>query len=140
VIAGDALACDNALPLLSVSGDESVSESASGTLTATATDRNDDALSYTWTQLSGTTATLTGADTATLGFTPGAISSDDELVFEVTVNDGTDSVSEQFTVAVTNEAEPVEEKKVTKSSNGSFGFLTLLLAPLALIGRRRKRK
>ena len=85
-------------------------------------------------------ATLTGADTATLGFTPGAISSDDELVFEVTVSDGTDSVSEQFTVAVTNEAEPVEEKKVTKSSNGSFGFLTLLLAPLALIGRRRKRK
>jgi hypothetical protein len=141
VIAGDALACDNALPLVSVSGDASVSESASGTLTATASDRNsDDTLSYTWTQLSGTTATLTGADTATLGFTPGAISSDDELVFEVTVSDGTDSVSEQFTVAVTNEAEPVEEKKVTKSSNGSFGFLTLLLAPLALIGRRRKRK
>ena len=90
--------------------------------------------------MGGTTATRTGADTATLGIKPGAISSDDELVFEVTVSDGTDSVSEQFTVAVTNEAEPVEEKKVTKSSNGSFGFLTLLLAPLALIGRRRKRK
>ena len=33
-----------------------------------------------------------------------------------------------------------ESNEEKKSSSGSFGFLTLLLAPLALIGRRRKRK
>ncbi|MEZ7275957.1 rhombosortase-dependent M36 family metallopeptidase [Pseudoalteromonas sp. 68 DY56-GL68] len=141
VIAGDTFACDNAMPVISVSGDESISESATGTLSVTATDRNsDDELTYAWTQVSGSAATLSGEDTATLSFTPGSISADEEVVFEVVVSDGVASVSEQVTVAVTNEAEPVvETPEPRNSSSGSFGFLTLLLAPLALVGRRRKR-
>ncbi|MBB1365353.1 rhombosortase-dependent M36 family metallopeptidase [Pseudoalteromonas sp. SR44-5] len=139
VIAGDAVACDNAAPIVTVTGELGIKESVTSTLNAVATDRNADELTYAWTQVSGTTATLSNADTAVLSFTPGAITSDEEVVFEVAVSDGTVSVTEQVTVAVSNEAEPVVEKPKSKSSSGSLGFLMLLLTPLAIFGRRRKR-
>ncbi|WP_404343404.1 rhombosortase-dependent M36 family metallopeptidase [Pseudoalteromonas mariniglutinosa] len=140
VIAGDSVACDNAAPLVTISAPDTVTESATATLTATATDRNGDQLTYSWSQVSGTSASLTGADTATLSFTPGSITSDEELTFAVTVSDGRIAITEDTVVMVTNEAEPVIETPASQSSSssGSLGLLSLLLTPLLFI-RRRKR-
>lgn len=139
LIAGDSVACDNAAPIVTITGETSVTESATSTLTAVVTDRNKDELTYSWTQVSGTSATISNTDTAVMSFTPGTTTSDEDVVFEVTVSDGQASVTEQVTVAVSNEAEPVVEQPQSKSSSGSFGFLMLLLTPFALLGRRRKR-
>ncbi|MEI8618593.1 GlyGly-CTERM sorting domain-containing protein [Pseudoalteromonas sp. B193] len=140
LVAGDSLACDNAAPLVLVeSASAEITESATGTITATATDRNGQTLTYAWTQVSGSAATLTGTDTATLSFTPAAITADEELVFEVAVSDGVTTVTQQSTVMVKNEAVatvPVTESK--SSGGGSFGFIALLLTPLVLFNRRRK--
>ncbi|KAA1157488.1 peptidase [Pseudoalteromonas fuliginea] len=140
VVAGDAVtSCDNAMPLLLVESDSAeITESGTGTITATATDRNGDALTYAWTQVSGTAATLSGIDTAILTFTPGSINADEELVFEVAVSDGTTTVAQQSTVMVKNEAVPVVPVTKKKSSGGSVGFIALLLTPLVWFNRRRK--
>ncbi len=132
VVAGDTYACDNVAPVVSVSGTTTLKESATGTLSAVATDRNGDALSYGWTQLSGPTATLSGTNTATLTFTPGSISADTQLVFELAVSDGSATTKETVQVQVTNEADVVAKK----SSSGSAGFIALLLMPLVALRRR----
>lgn len=141
VVAGDSItSCDNAMPLLLVENASSeISESETGTITASASDRNGDTLTFAWTQVSGSAATLSGEDTATLSFTPAAITADEDLVFEVAVSDGTATVMQQTTVTVKNEAEPVAPVVEKKSSSGSVGFIALLLAPLVWFNRRRKR-
>ena len=141
VVAGDSVnSCDNAMPFLLVENNSAeISESETGTITASASDRNGDELKYTWTQLSGTQAALSGADTATLSFTPAAVTADEELVFEVAVSDGTATVTEQTTVMVKDKPEPVTPVAEKKSSSGSVGFIALLLTPLVWFNRRRKR-
>ena len=61
-------------------------------------DTDDAALTYAWTQSSGPTATLSGANSAAPGFT--APHEDATLVFSLTVNDGTED-SAADTVAIT---------------------------------------
>jgi len=137
VIAGDSVTCDNRLPTVNVGDAIDVKGGASVSFTADAVDANGDALTYSWVQTAGTSATLTGADTATLAFTaPTANSGSETLTFELTVNDGTGSVVKSKSVNVTNA--PVI-KTVPKSSNsgGSTGLLALLLLPLALLRRRK---
>jgi fungalysin metallopeptidase (M36)/PA domain-containing protein/K319-like protein len=138
VVAGDSFACDNRLPTVTVGNDIEVTAGGSVSLMADAVDANGDALTYAWAQISGTTATLTGADTATLSFTaPTAPSGSDTLVFEVTVNDGTGSVVKSKSVNVTNPPVIVTPPK-SSNSGGSTGLLALLLLPLAMLRRRKQ--
>jgi hypothetical protein len=138
VVAGDSFACDNRLPSVTVSADTSVAEGGSITLSAEGIDT--DELTYTWTQTSGTTATITGADTATLSITAPQVSAGgDNLVFEVSVNDGTASVLKTVTVAVSDVPAPaVVTPPAKKSSGGSTSWLALLLLPLTLLRRRNQ--
>ncbi|KGJ99330.1 rhombosortase-dependent M36 family metallopeptidase [Thalassotalea sp. ND16A] len=138
VIAGDTNACDNRLPYLTVANDYEVNEGEDATLTATASDPNGDELTYSWTQVSGTAVTLAAADSANATFTAPEIASGSEaLVFELSVDDGSDTVSQQLTVTVQDVAvvEPEPEKK--SSSGGTTGLLALLLLPLAILRRRK---
>lgn len=135
VIAGNLANCDNTLPLVTISGDTSLTESATGSLTARATDRNDDLLSYVWTQTDGPAATLKGADQNRMSFTPTAITVDSDLSFTVTVSDGTESVSVSQTVRVANETQSTVPRN---SSGGTMGWLSLLLVPLAFLRRPQK--
>ena len=50
-------------------------------------DPNDDALTYEWTQTSGSNVILNNADTSTAMFTAPSVSSDTMLQFELTVSD-----------------------------------------------------
>ncbi|NRA60123.1 MAG: GlyGly-CTERM sorting domain-containing protein [Psychrobium sp.] len=143
VVAGDALACDNRpLVISSVTG-ESIPERVSaggafstGKLVVVATDIDDDELSYSWTQISGPTASIDDADKAIAVFTSPLISENTTLTFEVTVSDGTVSVMKEVSVDITNNPAPVAPTK--SSSGGALGMLSLLLVPFALL-RRRKR-
>ena len=142
VVAGDSVACDNRAPLLSdvKASVAELNEGGSFTLTATATDRDSaDKLSFSWKQLSGTAATLTNAATATASVTAPSIASGSEnLVFEVAVTDGTATTKSTVTVKVNDVPAPVVVTPPKQSSGGSMGWFALLLAPFALLRRRRK--
>jgi len=138
VVAGDTYACDNRLPIVSVSEVDAVNEGTAVTLSATATDGNDDDLTYSWVQTSGTAATIAGADTATATFSAPTISfGSDTLEFALTVSDGTGSVTETVSVTVNDVPAPVVVSKKSSSGGGSTGILALLLLPLALFRRRK---
>ncbi|OUS28794.1 peptidase M36 [Thalassotalea sp. 42_200_T64] len=139
VVAGDAKACDNRMPYLTVADDFAVNEGESASLAATASDPNGDELTYSWTQVSGTAVTLAAVDSANATFTaPEVVSGSEALVFELTVDDGRDTLSKQLTVTVQDVVVVVEpEPKKKSSSGGTTGLLALLLLPLAIFRRRK---
>lgn len=95
---------------------------------ANGSDVDGDDLTYTWTQVSGTSVEFTNGG-ENIGFT--APSGDHELVFSVVASDG-ELESEAGTATITVNA--VKED----TSGGSLGWLTMLLLPFAGL-RRRKR-
>ena len=140
VITGATSSCDNSAPKLTVAAPTAaVSETATGSITASATDRNEDTISYSWTQTAGPDATITSGDSATLTFTPPSISEDTELTFQVTASDGMAQVSESVKVNISNVNPTVTPPPTSSSSGSSMGWLALVLAPFAWV-RRRKQK
>ncbi|MBO1255044.1 rhombosortase-dependent M36 family metallopeptidase [Alteromonas sp. 5E99-2] len=141
IVAGDSIpleSCDNSLPKLDISSELSITEGNSGALSVAATDRNGDALTYSWTQTAGTSVNLVGADTETVTFNSPTISSDETLEFAVSVNDGTDTVSATAIVNVANVTPTPTETPSSSSGGGAMGWLTMLLLPVAFIRRRFK--
>ena len=64
-------------------------------------DPDGDALTYAWSQVSGTAVTLTGAGTAAPSFTAPLVNANETLVFQLIVNDGVvDSAADTVSVAV----------------------------------------
>ncbi|PKG82000.1 hypothetical protein CXF85_15825 [Colwellia sp. 75C3] len=119
----------NVAPTVSAGDEQSVASAGNVTLTATATDSDGSIVSYAWTQISGKTATITNADSATVTFVVPKVGKDESLVFSVTV---TDDLGKTSTAPVTiNVAAEVIE---TESSGGTFYFL---LAGLTLLTVRR---
>ena len=104
-VAGDSVVCDNSLPRVALdrTGD-STQEGGSVQVSATATDRNTtDVLSYSWAQVSGPEAELTGADTLDVTITSPRVKDTEILVFDFTVDDGSGGVvTERFSLEVTN--------------------------------------
>ena len=91
----------NSTPVVTLAESQSVIEGAEVSLTATAVDANNDRLSYSWTQLSGQSVTLSGANTAEAGFSaPTGLGGDNEFQFELTVTDGHATVTNTTTVKV----------------------------------------
>jgi hypothetical protein len=107
--AGDVNPCVNRLPNVSlVTSATEVKEGEAVSITAAAIDANaGDTLTYTWVQTSGTAATLTGKDTASLSFTAPNVDADEVLEFALTVNDGTDDVVSTVLITVKNNNIPV---------------------------------
>jgi hypothetical protein len=97
-------------------------------------DPDADPITYSWSQVSGSTVGLTGATTATPSFTaPGA---DDTLIFELTVSDGNFFDTDTITIYV-NAAGEMPGQSGSDDSGGSgctastTGIHTMLLALLA---------
>lgn len=119
-------------------GEVEVSAETGGTVTLSvnAEDPDGDELTYMWTQVSGSDVELEGQGTSEITFA--APSSSDELMFEVTVDDGRHTVSKMFNVAVSEPA-PVVEEDTGSSSSSSFGLLiSLFVLPLAILRRRMR--
>ena len=102
------------------------------TAKANGADIDQDALTYTWTQTSGTPVTFTNGG-ETISFT--APSGAQDLVFTVTASDG-ELESEPGIVTVKVTAKPTPPAK--KDDGGALGWLTALLLPLAAMRRRMK--
>ena len=81
--------------------DQRVLDESAVTLSGTVSDSDSTDLTYLWTQNPGSPAvTLTGSDTLMPTFTAPDVSSDVDLVFTLTVNDGTDTITDTVTVTV----------------------------------------
>ena len=64
-------------------------------------DPDNDTLTYSWTQVSGTAVTLNGADTAAPSFTAPLVNGTEDLIFELIVSDGqVDSAPDRVTVSI----------------------------------------
>lgn len=100
----DVTAQDNVPPIANAGQNLVVRGTETATLDATgSSDPDGDALTFAWSQVSGESVTLTGADTATPSFE--APNVDGDLVFEVTVDDGNGHTdSDRVTVSVSREA------------------------------------
>jgi hypothetical protein len=95
------------------------------TLSVTATDNENDSLTYQWTQ-DGVALANTGTS---LEFTAPDVSQDTTIAFSVTAFDGQNhSEAAQISVTVEN-----------RSNGGGMGLFALLLAPLVFIRRRKQR-
>lgn len=138
VIAGDSVACDPSMPLISLAaGSVTLPEDEQGSVTANVTFRNDMSdfdVDLVWEQISGPAATgLSGVNSNTLTFTPPQVSSTTNLQFQFTATAGEQTASDIVTVTVTDVPPP-------RSGGGSTGWLTLLLAPIAWVRRRNRSK
>jgi len=96
----------NTDPVVSAGGDQSTSEGMTVNLDGTATDSDiGDSLSFSWTQLSGTSVSISNGNTANASFdAPVVGEGGDTLVFQLAVNDGTATVTDTIEVAVSEAA------------------------------------
>lgn len=99
----------NSAPQASAGNDFTVFESVLVDLTGDGTDADGDPLSFSWSQASGPTVTLSGADSANASFTAPdvAAGAPQQLVFDLEVSDGTATASDTITVTVEENEPPV---------------------------------
>ena len=91
------------------------------------TDANNDELTYTWTQLSGTPVTIILSSPSEVKFNAPKVSSDETISFQLEVSDSKGNTD--TAVASTS--------IINKSSSGSFGWLMALLTPVLFLRRRK---
>ena len=99
----------NTAPVANAGSDQSVSSATSVTLDGTSSsDADNDSLTYSWTQTSGTSVTLSSSTASQPTFTAPTLNFGDSnlsLVFSLVVNDGTEnSTADTVTITVTSPA------------------------------------
>ncbi len=126
----------NNVPVITdVTADQTVDERTAVTLTVTATDADNDALTYRWV-VNGATVTLTGDTSDTVSFTAPDVTTATNLTVQVFVTDGFYEVSSEIRTITVNNIDTTPNPVVTppkkESSGGAFGYLILLIAGLRL--------
>jgi choice-of-anchor B domain-containing protein len=126
----------NIAPTVTAGDNRDVNPGETVTLTAVATDADNDAISYLWLQTSGAAVSLTNANSAAAQFL--APNSDATLVFSVTATDS-QQASATASVTITVKAVPpvaLPTPQIESSGGGgSLGWMSLLI--LGLLGMRR---
>ncbi len=104
VINSATVVASNTAPTANAGTAQTVASGASVTVSGSGSDAESDPLTYQWTQTAGTTVSLTGSTTATLGFTAPTLAvgaSNETLTFSLVVNDGTvDSAADTVVITV----------------------------------------
>ncbi|MFT3710793.1 MAG: M36 family metallopeptidase [Archangium sp.] len=97
----------NQAPVAVATGSAMLQVGATGVLSASSSsDPDGDALTFTWMQTGGPTATLSGASSVVTTFVAPSVTADTDLTFEVTVSDGSLTDSASVTVTVKAPATP----------------------------------
>lgn len=95
----------NSAPVVDAGSAQSAVEGATVQLAATATDADNDALTYTWSQSSGPTVTLNSTTTEDPSFTAPDVTSESDVVLSLSVSDGTATTSDTVTITITDSNE-----------------------------------
>ena len=126
----------NTTPTTDAGSDQTVEEQENVTLSGSGTDSDGSISSYIWTQTSGTSVTLTDANSATATFVAPDIAKDETLTFQLTVTDNdnataTDSVDifvqnlNQLPTANAGRDQTIEEQaSITLSGSGTDGSIS----------------
>ena len=129
----------NDAPIAVAGANQTVNSGAAVTLNGSASnDPDGDALSYQWTQTSGTAVTIANASSASASFTAPTVNSDQLLQFQLGVSDG--ALADVASTAVTVRRAAGNNAK--KGGSGSLDWLllaALLLAALPAVSARRLR-
>ena len=100
----------NQKPTAYAGQDQTVDEQTSVSIEGSGTDSDGSITSYNWTQVSGDTVTVTGADSANLSFDAPVAKTEVTLEFELTVTDNDGATAKDSVIVTVN---PVDEQKVT---------------------------
>ncbi len=124
----------NTAPEVTITEDFEVNTGQTVSLSASATDAENDELSYLWQQESGEVVTLTDADTLSASFV--APASADSLTFNLAVTDTKGlSTNSSITVTVIQPAVPTPVQPAAQSSGGGSQGILLVLLSFILIFR-----
>ncbi|QQX80311.1 choice-of-anchor B family protein [Shewanella sp. KX20019] len=123
----------NTAPVVVVSEDREANAGETVTLVATATDADNDPISFLWSQTSGTEVVLSTIDTNQLTFV--APNQDATLEFKVTATDSFDGMTEASVTISVKTVAVIPEPKTATSGGGSLGYFSLFL--LLMFGFRK---
>ena len=90
----------NDAPTAEAGNNQTVNEGDTVTLSGSGTDPENDTLTYSWRQTSGTTVTLSSTGVAAPTFTAPNLGANEDLVFELTVSDGRLSGTDTVTITI----------------------------------------
>ena len=96
-------AAGNRPPRADAGSDQTVSEGDTVRLRGSGSDRDGDSLTYSWEQASGPPVSLSSKTAASPTFTAPQVTSQTDLVFRLTVRDGTSSDTDTIRITVQNE-------------------------------------
>ena len=97
----------NQAPVITLPETVTVRETLQAVIDATATDPENDDLTYTWTQVDGTEVTLVGADALSVSFDAPAVDAQETVNLQLEVSDGTNVVTSSVEVVVIPNNTPV---------------------------------
>ncbi len=93
----------NSPPVVEAGADQTVGEGGTVTLTGTATDADEDPMTYLWSQTAGSpTVVLIGSETLSPVFTAPPVPSDTEFAFELAASDGLNISNDTVKITVRN--------------------------------------
>lgn len=122
---------NNRAPTARAGGDQTVDSGASATLDgSTSSDLDNDPLTYRWVQISGSSVNLQNANSVSASFTAPSVSSDETLIFKLTVTDDSSaSGSDQVSVTVV-----AEQPNQAPSANAGADQMVVTPASVTLNG------
>ena len=114
----------NEPPIVDAGFNQVVTEGSTVTLSGTASDADNDTLTYAW-SYNRPSLTLSGGDTLSPSFTAPAVDSDTTVTFTLAVSDGTATASDSLDVIIANNNATPIEPRATPSGPRDIGEITL---------------
>jgi hypothetical protein len=121
----------NQAPTVSITANTSYEEGTTVTLTASASDADEDDLTYAWSQVSGPTLSINDASSSSATFAAPMVNSDTNVVVKVVVSDSYTQTSLEKTILIKDKVTINNDNSADESSGGSMGYLILFFLVMA---------